>query len=84
MNGRLSIDDANDLLDAELPEGDWDTIGGLIFSMLGRDAGGGRRPSRSTGFRLRVERVQGRRIMRVRLTRVVPDAVDGDRTQEAA
>ena len=31
----MSIDEVNELLDAELPEGDWDTVGGLVYSLLG-------------------------------------------------
>lgn len=67
VSGGLSIDDANDLLAAQLPEGDWDTVGGLLFSELGRMAAVGD-TIEVPGFLLRVDRVQGRRIMRVRLT----------------
>ena len=35
VNARMPLDEVNDLLDADLPEGDWDTIGGLLFSWLG-------------------------------------------------
>ncbi|MCU1353191.1 MAG: hypothetical protein JWM05_2400 [Acidimicrobiales bacterium] len=79
VSGSLSIDDANDLLETELPEGEWDTVGGLLFSELGRLAAVGD-TIEVPGARLRVERVQGRRIMRVRYTRVdpVPDDQPGD------
>jgi putative hemolysin len=83
VSGSLSIDDANDLLDAALAEGDWDTVGGLIFSMLGRMPAVGDTVE-VPGFRLRVDRVQGRRIMRVRLTRLQPEPVEGDRAEEAS
>jgi len=36
MNGRLEIDFANDELNLGLPKGDYETIGGLITTMLGR------------------------------------------------
>ena len=29
VDGRLAIDELNELLDSELPDGDWDTVGGL-------------------------------------------------------
>ena len=29
------IDELNELLDADLPDGDWDTVGGLVFNLLG-------------------------------------------------
>jgi CBS domain containing-hemolysin-like protein len=67
VNGRLSIDDANDVLGVELPEGEWDTVGGLVFSELGKVAEVGD-TVRVPGAELRVDRVQGRRIVRVRIT----------------
>jgi CBS domain containing-hemolysin-like protein len=77
VNARLSIDDANDLLvtperpDVQLPSGDWDTVGGLIFSTLGRVAAVGDKVE-VPGYRLTVDRMQGRRIVRVRITRLEP------------
>ena len=35
VQARMAIDEVNDLLHAELPEGDWDTVGGLMFHLLG-------------------------------------------------
>jgi len=66
VDGRLSIDDANDVLDGDLPEGDWNSVGGLIFTRLGRVPIGGE-IVRVPGYELRVERMQGRRIARVRI-----------------
>ena len=71
VSGSLSIDDANELLDVRLPEGEWDTVGGLLFSSLGRMAAVGDSVD-VPGFRVQVDRVQGRRIMRVRLSRLEP------------
>jgi CBS domain containing-hemolysin-like protein len=77
VNARLSIDDANDLLvtaerpDVQLPSGDWDTVGGLIFSTLGRVAAVGDKVE-VPGYLLTVDRMQGRRIVRVRITRLEP------------
>ena len=71
VSGRLSIDDANDLLDVELPEGEFDTVGGLVLAQLGRLAMPGD-VAEIDGARLVVERVQGRRIMRVRIEKVDP------------
>ncbi|MCB1039252.1 MAG: HlyC/CorC family transporter, partial [Acidimicrobiales bacterium] len=78
VNGSLSIDDANDLLAIELPEGDYDTVSGLVLSLLGRLAAVGDAVE-VPGAELRVERVQGRRIMRVRiLERPVEDVTSSD------
>jgi CBS domain containing-hemolysin-like protein len=67
VNARMSIDEVNDLLSGDLPEGDWDTIGGLMFHLLGHIPHEGE-TIESDGHVLRAERVQGRRIGRVRIT----------------
>ena len=66
ISGSLTIDDANDLLTMDLTEGDFDTVSGLVLSELGRMAMAGD-SIEVPGARLTVERVQGRRIMRVRI-----------------
>ncbi len=69
VNARMSVDEVNDLAHVELPQGDWDTIGGLVFHLLGRIPSEGETAT-VEGHRLRAERVQGRRIGRVRIERV--------------
>jgi putative hemolysin len=73
VNARMPIDELNDLLQAEFPEGDWDTVGGLIFNLLGHVPTEGESVDYD-GHRLRAEKVQGRRIGRVRISRVAPPA----------
>ncbi|MGK2928632.1 MAG: hemolysin family protein [Acidimicrobiales bacterium] len=68
VNARMHLDEVNDLLDADLPEGDWDTVGGLLFGMLGHVPVQGE--SIDIGnHRLTAARVQGRRIGLVRIDR---------------
>jgi CBS domain containing-hemolysin-like protein len=63
------------LLDAELPEGDWDTVGGLVYGLLGHVPTEGETVD-CDRRRLTAERVQGRRIGRVRISQVaVPEGV---------
>lgn len=69
VNARLPLDELNELLDADLPEGDWDTVGGLVFDLLGHVPTEGESVE-VDGFRLRAEKVQGRRIGRVRVERL--------------
>ncbi len=69
VNARIPVDEVNDLLAADLPTGDWNTVGGLIVTELGRVPVVGETVEVS-GHRLRVERVQGRRIARVRISPV--------------
>ena len=73
---RMALDELNDLLHLELPEGDWDTVGGLVFDLLGHIPSEGETVA-VNGHLLRAERVQGRRIGRIRITRSAePDAAD--------
>ena len=82
VNARLAVDELNELLRAHLPEGDWDSVGGLVFHLLGRVAGEGA-VVEVDGFTLRVDRVTGRRISRVVVTRVAPDpSASDDRDDE--
>ena len=66
VDGRLSVDELEELLGRELPEGDWDTVGGLVLGLAGRV------PEEGESFRLEdavltADRVQGRRVARVRV-----------------
>lgn len=70
VNARMALDEVNDLIHAELPEGDWDTIGGLLLSELGHVPAEGESVEVG-GWQLTAQRVQGRRIGRVRLHRLV-------------
>ncbi len=71
VNATLNVDDVNEELDLELPEGNYDSLGGLVFELLGRVPVAGDSVEES-GVRLIVERVDGRRVVRVRLVRMEP------------
>ncbi|HVL07436.1 MAG TPA: hemolysin family protein [Acidimicrobiales bacterium] len=73
VNARMPIDELNDLLEAEFPEGDYDTVGGLVYYLLGHVPAEGETVDYD-GRRLRAERVQGRRIGRVRISKLEPVA----------
>lgn len=66
VNARVSIDEVNELLGVDLPEGDWDTLGGLVLDYLGHIPTDGETVE-VAGLTLRAEKVQGRRIGRVRI-----------------
>jgi CBS domain containing-hemolysin-like protein len=67
VNARMPIDEVNDLLpEPGLPEGDWDTVGGLVYSEAGHVPTEGEEVE-VEGHRLRAEGVSGRRIGRVRI-----------------
>jgi putative hemolysin len=71
VNARMPIDELNELLDAEFPEGDYDTVGGLVYYLLGHVPAEGE-TCEYDGRRLQAERVQGRRIGRVRISKLEP------------
>jgi putative hemolysin len=74
VNARMPLDEVNELLEAEFPEGDWDTIGGFVFNLLGHVPTEGESVEHD-GYRLAAEKVQGRRIGRVRIV-AVPKPAD--------
>ncbi|HET9441834.1 MAG TPA: hemolysin family protein [Acidimicrobiales bacterium] len=75
VNARMPVDEVNELLDADFPEGDWDTIGGFVFNLLGHVPTEGEAVDHD-GHRLVAEKVQGRRIGRVRIL-AAPKPADG-------
>jgi len=70
VNGKVSLSELEDLVGERLPDGDWSTVGGLIFSTLGHVPAEGEEIE-LPNHRLIVERVQGRRIARVHMSRLV-------------
>ena len=68
----MLIDELNELLEVEWPSEDWDTVGGLVFNRLGHVPHEGE-TNDYEGHRLRAERVKGRRIGRVRITKIRTD-----------
>ena len=68
VQARMSIDEVSSLVGTDLPEGDWDTIGGLMFHLLGHVPFEGESVVEGE-FRLRAEQVKGRRIGMVRIER---------------
>ncbi|MCL4422749.1 MAG: hemolysin family protein [Actinobacteria bacterium] len=79
VKGQLVIDEANEQLKADLPSGEWDTVGGLVLNLLGHVPVEGESVSVG-GLRLVVERVRRRRIERVR---VIPET-DGSESSSSA
>lgn len=75
VHGRMPVDQLNGMMDADLPDDDWDTVGGLIFNTLGHVPDVGEAID-VDGLKLRVEHMVGRRITQVRLTRIEPGGPD--------
>jgi CBS domain containing-hemolysin-like protein len=68
VNGRASIDDINELLGVELPQDEWDTVAGLMYALLGAVPTQGE-TVRYGDLEFTAQRVQGRRIAAVLITR---------------
>ena len=67
VDARLSVEDLGDLLDLDLPDGDWDTVAGLVLGLAERV------PEEKERFEidrasLTVARMQGRRVAEVIVT----------------
>ena len=75
VDGRILISDLNDIAGLSLPEGDFDTVAGLVFDRFGRVPAVGEQTD-ADGYLLTVERVQARRITRVHVAS--PPATDED------
>jgi len=68
VSGKTSIDDVNELLDSELPDEEWDTVGGLVLDLFGKIPDPGEEKE-FQGLRFKAEEVQGRRVATVLITR---------------
>lgn len=68
VDARMSVDDLNELLESSLPDDEWDTVGGLVLGLAGRVPVVGE-VFEYDGAVLTPERVQGRRVERVKVSR---------------
>jgi len=70
--GRTPIDEVSDELGVELPDTEWDTVGGLVFNLLGHVPDEGETVCFQQ-LEFRTERVQARRIVSVVIRPVEPE-----------
>jgi CBS domain containing-hemolysin-like protein len=66
VSARLAVDELSELVDAHLPTGEWDTVGGLLFNELGRIPVEGESVE-VDGLTLVAERMEGNRVGRIRI-----------------
>ena len=74
VRGRTNIDEVNEALEVELPDDEWDTVGGLVFNLLGKVPDEGE-TVRIQGLEFRTERVEGHRIASVLIVPVEHQAL---------
>ncbi|NPV59000.1 MAG: HlyC/CorC family transporter [Actinobacteria bacterium] len=72
FDARISIDDINELLGTRLPAHEWDTLGGLMYNLMGKIPKQGESVT-FEGMRLTAQKVVGRRIHKVLL-----EVLDGE------
>ena len=72
VDAKMAIDEINDLLGVELPHEEWDTVGGLVFGLTGRVPAVGEKV-RFDGLEFTTERVTGRRIQKVVVSKVADE-----------
>jgi magnesium and cobalt exporter, CNNM family len=81
VRGSTPIDEVSEELGTELPDTEWDTVGGLILNLLGHVPEEGE-VVRFEELELRAERVQGHRIVSVRIVRHEPVVADADEAED--
>jgi CBS domain containing-hemolysin-like protein len=75
VNGRVTLDDLSAVLGVSLERDEVSTVGGLVYAELGRVPRPGEE-LRVAGFRVVVEQVARRRIVRVYFERLEPVTLD--------
>lgn len=76
FNARIDLDDLNNMLDIDLPTEQGDTLGGFIYSQLGKVPGVGEFIL-FDGYAFEVVNVVNRRIKKVRVSRLSPAGTAG-------
>ncbi len=80
--GGTNIDEINELLEVELPDDEWDTVGGLVLNLLGRVPDDGD-CIEFAGLEFCAERVENRRVQSVLVT-VLPVVDDHETSTETS
>jgi putative hemolysin len=80
--GRVDLDDFNEIMSSHLPSDEADTIGGFMYSRIGRVPDVGEKV-REDSLLLTVEQVSGRRIRKVRAQWELPEPDGGEEKQHA-
>jgi CBS domain containing-hemolysin-like protein len=85
VDGKISIDEVNEVLDVDLPDEEWDTVGGLMLGLMGSIPQEGEHVAYQN-LRFTAEQVNGRRISKVLITReeAPEEAAEGRAREEEA
>jgi CBS domain containing-hemolysin-like protein len=83
IQGRMDLDDVNELLGTHYSKDVADTLGGFIYGEMGRVPVGGEQVT-VEGWTLAVEQISGRRIRKVRARRLSPAPESKEEEQDAS
>lgn len=82
FDGTSAIDEINELLDIEFPEGEYDTVAGYVMSVLGRIPDPDEHPTvEYEGYSFSVQEMDERRIVKIKAERL-PEPTDEETEQE--
>lgn len=73
VDGIISIEEINEILNIEIPENDFETLGGFIFDLLGRVPRKGEKIEYQN-FQIIIEQVVKNRIRRVKIIKELPQS----------
>lgn len=83
VDGTASVDEVSDLTDIQLPEGDYDTIAGLVTEQLGRLPKSGEHPQvKVAGITITVLEVEDQRIARLLLVKDPKESKSKEEAEE--
>ncbi|MGZ5352135.1 MAG: hemolysin family protein [Actinomycetota bacterium] len=68
VDGKMAIDEVNEILEVELPDEEWDTVGGLMLGLMGSIPEQGEEVV-FQNLTFAAEQVNGRRIVKILITR---------------
>jgi putative hemolysin len=83
FQGRIDLDDFNEITTSNLPKDEADTLAGFIYSRLGRVPSAGEN-LRTDNLLLTVEQVSGRRIRKVRVQAALTEQPDEERINDVS
>lgn len=82
VNARLDTEDLEDHLDIELPEGEFESVGGFVISLLGRVPAVGE-TVRFQNLEMEIEAANNRKIERIKIRKISPEALEAEQSNEA-
>lgn len=83
VNAKLDVEDLEDHLDMELPEGKFESVGGFVISLLGKVPSIGERAVYKN-IEMLVEAANNRKIEKLRIRRINPEGTEPESSQEVS